>query len=360
MKNKNRLLFWLLGFLLFAQCTKNNVENQRNSREVVDVEGRKVLVPENVERVIGVNAGAMRFLSYMSAIPNVVGVEEREHVASRPYNLAFPEIKTKAIIGPQPGGDEELILKAQPDVVFWSGYATSKGSAQGLQDKINIPTITLKSGELGVENDEIYNSLRVIGKTLKKEDRAEELISYIKQNMSELQERTKGVEEKNKPSVYVGGLSFNGSRGLGSTRANFAPFMLTNAKNVVANLDYGKGYTRAITIDLEKLIEWNPDYIFIDSDGWLLAQKEIGQNKSLYQTLKAFRNNQVYIIPRYINNSTSYDYAIIDAWYVGKVLYPERFKDIDIEEKSKEILEKFYNKKIDLKGFDLEFKQIEF
>ena len=90
--------------------------------------GRKVLIPEKVEKIIAVNAGAMRFISYMGVIPNVIGVEETERRSKRPYNFAFPEIKKKAIIGPQPGGDAELILKAKPELIFWSSYATAKGT----------------------------------------------------------------------------------------------------------------------------------------------------------------------------------------------------------------------------------------
>lgn len=357
MKKKLSILFLVLGFMAFQQCSKeNNVEGGK--REIIDMEGRKVFVPNEINRIVAVNAGAMRFMSYMGAIDNIVGVEDREHVAKRPYNFAFPEIKKKAIVGPQPGGDAELIMKAHPDVVFWAGYATSKGSAENLQSKIDIPTITIKSGELGIENGELYKTLRTVGKVLKKEKRAEDLVAYIEENIEELKKRTENIKEENKPNVYVGGLSFNGSRGLGSTRVAFAPFQLANAKNIVNGLNLGEDYNRPVTIDLEKLIEWNPDYIFIDSDGWKLAQKEIQQNKSLYTSLKAFKEGKVYIIPRYINNSTSYDYAIIDAWYVAKTLYPERFEDIDIEQKSKEVLEKFYDKKINLKDFDLEFGQV--
>lgn len=347
----------LLGLILW-NCSSEQGNKNQHQREIVDLAKRKVNIPENVERIIAVNAGAMRFMSYMGAIPNIVGVEDKEHKAKRPYNLAFPEIKKIPIIGPQHGGDAELIIKANPDVVFWAGYATSKGSAEEMQKKTGLPVITIKSGELGVDNNEIYESLRLIGKTLKKEKRAEDLITYMEQNMSELKERVKNIKESEKPSVYVGGLSFNGSRGLGSTRVNFAPFQLVQAKNVVAELGYGKDYTKPITIDLEKLIEWNPDYIFIDADGWILAEKEIQKNKALYQNLKAFKNGKVHIIPRYINNSTSYDYAFIDAWYIAKVLYPEHFKDIDIDQKSVEILEKFYDKKIKLEDFDVNFKSL--
>ena len=324
----------LLALFSFYGCSENAGSKQIDKRVITDLENRKVEITDDVKKIIGLNAGAMRYISYMGGIPYVVGVEDKEHVAKRPYNFAFPEIKQKAIIGPQPGGNEEQIMKANPDVIFWAGYATSKGSSEELQRKTGIPTLTIKSGELGVENDAIYNSIRVIGKVLKKENRAEELVTYMENNIKELEQRTKNIPEKEKPSVYVGGLSFNGSRGLTSTRANFAPFQMVAAKNIVENLNFDKTYTKPISIDIEQLIKWNPDYIFIDSDGWLLAKKEIEKDKSIYSALKAFKNNNVYIIPRYINNSTSYDYAFIDAWYVGKVLYPEKFKDIKIEEKA--------------------------
>lgn len=349
----------LLALFSFYGCSENAGSKQIDKRVITDLENRKVEITDDVKKIIGLNAGAMRYISYMGGIPYVVGVEDKEHVAKRPYNFAFPEIKQKAIIGPQPGGNEEQIMKANPDVIFWAGYATSKGSSEELQRKTGIPTLTIKSGELGVENEAIYNSIRVIGKVLKKESRAEELVAYMENNIKELEQRTKNIPEKEKPSVYVGGLSFNGSRGLTSTRANFAPFQMVGAKNIVENLNFDKTYTKPINIDIEQLIKWNPDYIFIDSDGWLLAKKEIEKDKAIYSALKAFKNNNVYIIPRYINNSTSYDYAFIDAWYVGKVLYPEKFKDIKIEEKATEILEKFYDKKINLNDFDLEFKQID-
>lgn len=51
-------------------------------------------------------------------------------------------------------------MKANPDVIFWAGYATSKGSAEKLQNKVDIPTITIKNGELGVEDEDVYETLR--------------------------------------------------------------------------------------------------------------------------------------------------------------------------------------------------------
>lgn len=355
--NLRKLFFYsclLFLFPILYQCS-NGTQKNNPTTEIIDIENRKITIPEQIQRIVGLNAGAMRYISYMGGVPMVVGVEDKEVSATRPYNLAFPEIKQKAIIGPQPGGDEELILKANPEVIFWAGYATAKSSAQALQNKIGIPVITLKSGELGVENQEIFQSLRIIGKTLKKEQRAENLILYINKNIEELYLRTQNIDENQKPSVYVGGLSFNGSRGITSTRVNFAPFDFVNAKNIVKTLGYNNTYTQPINIDVEQIVKWNPDYIFIDANGWKIAQEEIKKNPDIYQHLKAFENKNVYIIPRYINNSTNFDYAFIAAWYIGKTLYPDLFQDINIEDKAIEILSNFFDKPIDLKDFDVTY-----
>ncbi|MFD1615285.1 iron ABC transporter substrate-binding protein [Gelatiniphilus marinus] len=351
--------FTILLFVVLVsfQCKKNTNTKQKETITVKDVLGRMVKVPKNVTKVIGVNAGSMRFLSYFDAIPNVVGIEETERRSTRPYNLAFPEIKQIPVIGPQPGGDAELIMKANPDVIFIT-VPSAKQKVDDLQQKTGIPVVAIENGELGSENDKIYNTITIVGKVLGKNERATQLINFIQNEMDEIEKRTSTVAEENKPTVYAGGLSYNGSHGITSTRTDFTPFVLTNSKNVVAGLENGQLRNRPIMVDIEKIIEWNPDYIFIDSDGWNLAEKEMLPNTLLHNTLKAVKNGSVYIIPRYINNSVSYDYAIINSWYVAKTLYPEKFEDIDIDKKVKQILENFYLKDIDLNNFDIVYKQV--
>lgn len=350
-----KILFIILSFFFFIQCKKDHRINEKTV-EITDALGRKVKIPENVTRIVAVNAGTMRFMSYMEAIPLVVGIEETETRATRPYNFAFPEIKQKTVIGPQPGGDAELIMKAQPQIIFWT--ASAKASPDDFQKKIGIPVVVIENGELGVENDKFFNSLKIVGKVLKKEKRAEELIAYIENQMKDLQTLTKDIPESKKPTVYAGGLSFNGTHGIVSTRANFTPFLLVNAKNVVSEMNKGALNTKPIMIDKEKLMQWNPEYIFIDSEGWKMAQTELKVGTPLYNSLSAIKNNKVHIIPRYINNSFSYDYVLVDAWYIAKILYPEKLKDVDMEQKSTEILEKFYAKKVDLKNFDIQYRNL--
>lgn len=349
--------FLLIVLSLFMiQCKKQNSERNNETIAIVDALGREVLVPKKVEKIIGLNAGSMRFISYMESLPLVVGVEDREHIATRPYNLAFPEIKKIPIIGPQPGGDAELIVKANPDVIFMC--VPSNLSPDALQKKTGIPVVAIENGEFGTENEKVFQTLKIMGKILQKEDRAKKLIAYIEENINDLQRRTKDIPDESKPSVYVGGLSFSGPHGIGSTRANFTPFVLTNSKNVVSQLGEKALTNKPIMIDVEELIKWDPDYIFIDSEGWKLSKPEIQEGKPLHKILSAIKNDKVYLFPRYVNNHINYEYALIDSWLIGKTVYPEKFKDVDIDIKSKEILEMFYVKKVNLKDFDLVFKQI--
>ena len=347
----------LLIVLVAVQCKKNTNAIQKETIIVKDVLGRMVEVPKKVTKVVGVNSGSMRFLSYFDAIPNVVGVEETERRAVRPYNLAFPEIKKIPIIGPQPGGDAELIMKATPDVILIS-VPSAIQKVDDLQQKTGIPVVAIENGELGSENDKIYTTIKIVGKVLNKNERALQLIGFMQNEMDELQKRTRTVADEKKPTVYAGGLSYNGSHGITSTRSDFTPFVLTDSKNVVADLENKQLKNRPIMVDIEKIIEWNPEYIFIDSDGWKMAEKEMSPNTLLHNTLKAVQNSNVYIVPRYINNSISYDYALINSWYVAKTLYPDKFDDIDIDKKVKQILDYFYSKPIDLKDFDIVYKQV--
>ena len=56
--------------------------------------------------------------------------------------------------------------------------------------------------------------------------------------------------------------------------------------------------------------------------------------------INAVKNGKVYLQMPYNYYSTNIDVALADAYFIGTVLYPEKFSDIVIEEKFDEITEK--------------------
>jgi len=302
---------------------------------VTDALGRTVKVPRNVTRVVAVGPGALRIIVYLNATSNVVGIEEfeKKYPFGRPYILAHPELLKLPVIGPGGPGklpDMEAIIKVHPQVIFMS--FVSKSEADEVQKKTGIPVVVLSYGTLKNFTDPVFfKSLLLAGKILGKEKRAEEIIKFIEEQQSYLENLTKGLKS---PSVYVGGIGFKGAHGITSTFTDYAPFTVLNLDNVASNLSSKNGW---VQVDKEWLLKVNPDYIFIDEGGLKIILDDYKSNPDFYNSLKAVKEGHVYGVLPYNFYNTNIGIAIADAYYIGKVIYPERFKNIDPVEKANEI-----------------------
>jgi len=297
--------------------------------QIRDMAGRTVSVPQNVGRVVGTKAGALRLLAYLDAIDMVAGVEESEKNSMlRPYIMAYPGLADLPSIGPQHGGDPELIAACRPDVIFRTSTTTNE--ADNLQRKTGIPVVVINYGNLTHNRDMLYESFRLIGKILHKEQRAEDLITYIEGVLADLHERAQGAATEE--TAYIAGVNSRGSHGIASTRPLYDPFLFLDAKNPAATLELEHAY-----IDKEQLIEWNPDKIFIDAGGLAIVMEELKNEAVLNKHLQAAVNRELYVVMPFNWYTTNFSTVLADAYYIGSVLYPERFSDISSEEKADEI-----------------------
>ncbi len=345
MKKLFALILVVLALIL-SGCAQE--EKQQVEKTVVtDMLGRTVEVPEKVERVVAVGPGALRLIVYLNTTDMVVGVEDAETAWSpmgRPYRMAHPELAEKPIIGkggPNPSPNAEAIVAVKPDVIFACYMDASKANA--LQQQTGVPVVVLSYGELGnFKAQEIYDSLRLAGKILGKEKRAEDIINFIESAYNDVSSRVEGVPEDAKPAVYVGALGFKGGHGIESTQCNFPPFMAVKAKNVACEANKSGSFF----IDKEKLLEWDPDIIFLDENNLHLVLIDYEKNPEIYRSLKAFKNGEIYGILPFNYYTTNIETAIVDAYFVGKVLYPDRFSDIDPAEKADEIFKFFVGKEL--------------
>jgi iron complex transport system substrate-binding protein len=306
--------------------------------KITDMLGREVEVPKDVNKIVCVGPGCLRLITYLNATDKVVGVEDAEKkwsIYGRPYRIAHPELAELPTIGqggPSPKPNPEELIKVKPDVVF-ACYLT-KEQANDLQQKTGIPVVVLSYGKLATfNNKELFDSIELAGKILGKEGRASEVVKFIKDCQTDLNERTKNISDDKKPTVYVGGIGFKGMHGIDSTSCNYPPFMAVNAENVVDELNKPSH----VFITKEQLLKWNPDIIFIDEGGIKLVREDYSKNPEYYNSLKAFKDGNVYGLLPYNYYTTNVGTALADAYYVGKVIYPDEFKDINPEQKADEI-----------------------
>ncbi len=308
---------------------------------VADMAGRDVVVPSDPERIVCIGPGALRLIVYLQGESKVVGVEEMEKMnpRGRPYWLAHPELWDLPRCGP--GGpisidkkpDLEAILSVAPQVIFVT-YMKA-GLADEVQQTLGIPVIVLSYGAFATFDDTVYDSLRLAGKILNRSKRADDVIAYIESMRKDLAQRTKDVPEDHRPRAYVGGIGFRGAHGIGSTEQRYAPFAWVNARNVADRLTASAG--SHVFVDKEMLLNLDPDVIFIDGGGYALVVKDYQKKPSYYQALKAFSNQKVYTLHPFNWYVTNIGTVLADAYAVGKRLYPERFKDKDVEQTADDI-----------------------
>lgn len=354
----------VIGFIAAAGCSSNAATTSGTGslsmRNVTDSSGRTVTIPMEVSRVVCSSGGTCtRYLVYLGAADRILAVETGEHYNAtrgdnRAYVLANPQFASLPDTGSSSSNSASLerIMALNPQVIFSVGTSASNlteeglSSAEVMQSKTGIPVINMASGSL--QSDEtraqLFTTYRLLGNVLGKERRADELIAYINATIADLDNRTKDIPASQQKTAYIGGLSHGGAHGLLSTQSEYMPFTW----NHVINVANGSGIQNA-DFSKEGLIYADPVFIFIDA-GTLGVSSEIGGFEDIrspaFSDLKAVKTGNVYATLPYTSRMTNLETQLVDAYYVGKVVYPDRFADIDPKVKADEIYTMFVGRPV--------------
>jgi len=317
-------------------------------RRITDMAGRTTTIPQKVDRVICSGSGCLRLLTYLKAHDRIVAVDSIEikgsPIDARPYAIANPQFKDYPLFGEFRGHDNpELIagLDPQPQVIF-KAFAGRGQDPDQLQTKTGIPVITLEYGNLTYGREQLNRALRLMAEVMGETRRAEAVISYFNALEQDLKRRTQDVPLDQRPTCYVGGLGQAGPHGFQSTEPSFAPFVFTNARNVAAPSPGEKPLSHA-TVAKEQIVFWNPSVVFLDvstlrlGSGSGASALEQLRTDAAYQGLSAVREDKVFGLFPNKSYNENFDAVFANAYYVGKVLYPEKFADVDPMTKAEEI-----------------------
>ena len=185
--------------------------------------------------------------------------------------------------------------------------------------------------------------MRVFAEVVDKKDRCEKLLAFTDKCIEDLDNRTKNIPESDKKKAYTGAVTYNGKHGFAGTYAQFPPFVQVNGKNVADEAKKDGGY---FEVDLEKVLAWDPDYIFLDPGSLNLVKEDYKNNTEFFKSLRAVKEGNVYTMPSFNHAATNITYALMDAYHAGKILFPDQFADVDLPKKSGEILNEFLGKDI--------------
>lgn len=339
--------------------TPVNTPAEATEITITDMIGREVTVtPGSYKRVVCIGAGALRMYSYIGDTSLLCGVEDIDNTTvqdrpkmfdsvARPYMIAFGDVFSTlascGVGGPNAQAAEaEKILSCNPDIVISEYEDVEKENA--LEQQLGVPVVTLKAGPDGVFDDAFKETMSMLGKIFGNEEKAKTLVSFVEAQADEISSRTAKVADGDKPGVYICGLGNWGTTNHLMTAQNYISANIANVKNVVTDLE--KDGIQAI--ENEKYVALGKDMDIIVMDA--AAVKNIiplyQEDKTMFDTCKAWQNGEVYLQMPYNVYYTNYEIALINTWFMAKTAYPDLFKDIDMTEKTNEITKLFLGKEL--------------
>ena len=305
-----------------------------HARTVVDSAGRKVEVPDRIEKVFAAGPPAA-ILLYMLAPERMTGwpdpprPEERPFIAERYRDL--PALGR--LTGRGGTANLEVVLKAGPDLIldFGSVRDTYASLAENVQAQTRIPYILI-DGRI----EATPKALRLLGEVLGLSERAERQAAYVEATFAEIGAVLKDVPVEKRPRVYLA----RGPDGLETGVAgsiNTEIIERAGGRNV-ADAAGQRGLVRA---SMEQVIASNPE-IVITWDRNFFGKVYADP---LWAGIRAVREKRVYLAPTapfgWIDRPPSLNRVIGLKWLAG-LFYPDKLGR-DLRETTRTFYRLFYH-----------------
>lgn len=291
--------------------------------------GRAPAAP--ARRLLAIGPGALRLLTYLGATDLLVGLEdlERRPLSAATYRLALPPGLAR-LPAAGPGGpgklpELELVLGLRPDLI--ATVALDGQQLRSLTERAGIPVLPLSYGDTGILCEaDFADSLRALGQAVGREARAATLIELFAGSLADLGRRVAPTPAP-KPAAYVGGVSMQGTHGIGSTQSGHRPLAWAGADNLADRA----GPAGHLFLDREQLLAWDPPVLFVDGGGLPGIRTEYARDPDFYRRLQAVRTDRVYLLLPFNAYNTNVENALANAWAIAKVLHPEALAEVDVQ-----------------------------
>lgn len=338
-----KFLLLILGVLivfalLISGCTSNDSSKNEASTDkgkqlvVTDSIGRQITLNGAVSRAVIVNAYNAELINAIGAMDQVVGVDYYIYQDQEGFKHRFTK---DMLIGQSKGSDlnYEKIIELKPQAVI----LTSNYNWQDAEKKLKpfgIEVINVDS----YYTDKFAENVKLLGEIFGKEDNAKELSDYF---ISKLDYINKQLENIPKRSIYYE------YRTAGRTTVPGDYFF------EMVNLAHGNNIfkdAQSNTVDIESVVEKNPQYIVKVSDTNVYSSyvpPTEAEHKHIYDELcsrpgwdqiEAVKNKKVLLLSHYVHGGAS---KLVGTMYIAKFLYPEYLPDLHPENVFKDWLTKY-------------------
>jgi len=348
-KSFTKLTLGFMATLMAALIIFPGVSSAEEQRTVVDQLGRTVTIPKKVDRVIILMHHALDVALELDAKDQIVGIlSDWQKYLPEGFSKAWPEINSV----PTPGDlrtsvNMEELLKLKPDVVIITHYMMEKTGKQ--IEEAGIPVVGLSFYHAGYEEASVLNpnlkdpdksytegmkeGITLMGEILSKQERAEQLLSYIFKNRQLIADRIGQLSKDERTPCYM---AYPDLFSMGTGK--YASLIMERAGGLNVAMDIA-GYKQ---VSMEDILKWNPQVIFTQ-ERYSFVADEIAKSPA-WQSVQAVKDGKIYVTPEYVKpwgHPCPESIGLGELW-MAKKLHPEKFTDIDMQSYADDFYKTFY------------------
>ena len=266
--------------------------SRAESRTITDMTGRKVTIPDRIEKAVALSPPATYMLysidpALVSGLNFPLQGDEKIYTVER-----FKKIPVfGGMVGESRTLNLEVLLKIKPDVAFiWERSAGDASAINREYERVlkplGIPAVFVRMDLLS----EYPPAIQFMGDVLGRKERTAKLNRYALGVMHKVARTMSGIPPGKKISVYYAeGLDGLASEGEGSMHTELIP--LSGGTNVCRFKSASAMGLEKIT--MEQLLLYDPDVILVkEKICFERIQKDVR-----WKQVRAVRNKRIYLIP---------------------------------------------------------------
>lgn len=295
-------VFWCLffGVFLFSSCQNQTVVNQSSAvatHEITDDSGRRVLLPESVERAVSLAPNLTEIAFAVDAGDKLVGVTTFCN-----YPAEAQKIQK---IGDTQTPNIENIIALKPQVVLVSTASQMENFSRVLEQQ-NIRVFITNPNNL----EDIYKTVGQFGEIFGRQQKAAQLVNDLKKRVADVEakinttENTKVFLQISKEPLFTVG------------KTSFLTDLIKRARGTSVTSDIETAYPK---ISKETAFALNPEALILSDSEDNREPNDVFKNSPAAKNGKIFRVNADIIsrpAPR-----------IVDALeQIARALHPEKFQ----------------------------------
>jgi iron complex transport system substrate-binding protein len=314
-------------YIILILCA--SLSAQATQREVTDMDGRVVTLHKDIESVVTIGGTpALNVFLFAMGKANLIkngvrdnGLKKFPIWKTHSYFLKnlykMPQVSSNP---PDWSPNYEVLMSMNFDI----GFVNNRIMAERLEAK-GIKTVVMRSNQ----PNGVKETMRFLGDLFQEKDRVIKYLEYFDNKINLIQSITKKDQFKKKKAIYVRLDNMTTSM-MSSTNE-----LLTQAGAITP---LSSGIVDNATLNIEKLLAWNPDVLFV----WSKNDLNIAYKDERFKNLTAVKNKEVYVVPMgaFLWTFSTPEQPLAALWCAQK-MYPDSFDNINIHAEAKRFYKEF-------------------